>query len=303
MVLGIFVADLAFEAPHLPKMGQTILGQGFRMGPGGKGSNQAVAAGMAGANITFLTRLGTDSFGDIAINTWEAAGVNTRHVIRDETRPTGAAFIFVSSETGDNAIIVESGAAGALSPSDVEGAAAIIAGAKVFVTQLEQPMDAAQRGLAVARAAGVTTIFNPAPAAPLDDDVLALCDYITPNETEAEAITGQPVTNHDEALAAAKALRARGVGTAVLTLGAEGALFYDGTVVEHICAFSAGPVRDTTGAGDAFNGTFATALAEGMAPLDAVRFGCAAAGISVTRKGAAASMATRDDIEALLKGR
>lgn len=301
VILGIFVADLAFEAPRLPMMGETLLGQGFRMGPGGKGSNQAVAAAKAGAGVTFLTRLGADSFGEIALKAWDEAGIDTSRVIRDAERPTGAAFIFISTETRNNAIIVESGAAGALSAADVEGAREAIAGAKVFITQCEQPLDAAQRALEIAREKGVATVFNPAPAVPLPDGFLALCDYVTPNESEAATITGLKVETVDEARAAAARLREMGAGAAVLTLGEKGALFDDGTVSELVPAFKVGEVRDTTGAGDAFNGGFATALAEGRTPLEAVRFACATASLSVTKLGTAPAMPVRAEIDALLE--
>lgn len=300
VILGIFVADLAFEAPRLPVMGETILGQGFRMGPGGKGSNQAVAAAKAGAGVTFLTRLGDDQFGEIALKTWGEVGIDTSFAVRDAERPTGAAFIFISTETRDNAIIVESGAAGALSPADVDAARAAIEGARVFVTQLEQPIEAARRGLEIARGAGVATLFNPAPAVPLPDGFLALCDTVTPNESEAEAITGVKVQSLDEARSAADRLRQMGAGAAIITLGEKGALYHDGTVSELVPAFNAGAVRDTTGAGDAFNGGFATALSQGRAPLEAVRFACATASLSVTRLGTAPAMPSRQEIDALL---
>lgn len=301
VILGIFVADLAFEARRLPAMGETILGQGFRMGPGGKGSNQSVAAARAGADVSFITRLGDDAFARIALDAWREAGVNTAAVITDRERPTGAAFIFISTETRDNAIIVEAGAAGALSPADADRAAALIRGAKVFVTQLEQPIPAAERALRIAREAGVTTVFNPAPAAELSDAFIALTDYITPNESEAAELTGLPVDSLDEARAAADRLIARGAGAAVLTLGERGALYHDGRVSELVPAFAIPEVVDTTGAGDAFNGGFATALAEGRPALEAVRFACAAASLSVTRPGTAPAMPSRAEIEAMLR--
>ena len=307
-ILGIFAADLTFTAPRLPVMGETILGDGFRMGPGGKGSNQAVAAGLAagltgqgsGLPVRLVTRIGRDAFADIARGTWERAGVDTSRVIVDEARPTGTAFIFVSTTSGDNAIIVEPGASGALSPDDIEAAREAIAGAGVFVTQLEQPIAAAEAGLRLAREAGVTTLLNPAPAAELTDAFLGLCDYVTPNESEAAALTGLGVETEEDARAAADALLKRGAKAAVLTLGPRGALYHDETVSEIVPAFPASRVVDTTGAGDAFNGAFAVALAEGRPPLDAVRFGCACAGLSVTRPGAAAAMPAREEIEALL---
>ena len=299
-VLGIFNADLTFEAKRLPQVGETILGEGFRLGPGGKGSNQAVASARAGAAVSMVTRLGRDTFGETALATWRADGIATDAVIFDDARATGTAFIYVSTETRDNAIIVASGAAGALSPADIDGARATIEAANVFVTQLEQPLAAAERGLEIARAAGVTTIFNPAPAAPVSDAMLALCDYVTPNQGEAAALTGLPAGTLDEARAAAEQLRARGARAVIVTLGAEGALYHDGDVSELVPAVSAGAVSETTGAGDAFNGALATALSEGMAPLVAVRFACAAAGIAVTRAGAAAAMPDRAEIDALL---
>jgi ribokinase len=177
VVLGIFVADLAFMAPRLPVMGETILGQGFRIGPGGKGSNQTVAAARAGGNVALITRVGRDPFGEIARKTWAADNVDTSAVIEDTQNPTGAAFIFVSTETGNNAIIVESGAAAKISPADVRGAERVFDGAKVFMTQFEQPIDAAMEGLRLARSRGVTTILNPAPAIPVtDQSIYGLCD-------------------------------------------------------------------------------------------------------------------------------
>jgi ribokinase len=297
-ILGIFVADLAFRAGRQPHMGETILGSGFKMGPGGKGSNQAVAAARAGARVSFISRLGKDAFGDIAVSTWKAEGITPRVALSD-TDPTGAAYIFVSDETGDNAIIVVPGAAGAISAADVEAARDAITSARVFVTQLEQPMDAARRGLEIARSAGVTTIFNPAPAAPLPADIYPLCDYVIPNETEATALTGLPVVSLDQARAAGDALLALGARTALITLGARGALLHGKDQSVLIEAVKAGAVVETTGAGDSFVGAFAAALADGRTPVDAARFGCAAAGISVTRPGTAPSMPQRAEIEAV----
>lgn len=298
-ILGVFVADTTFTADRQPEMGETILGRSFTLGPGGKGSNQAVAAGRAGADVHFIARLGRDAFADMALSVWSEAGVTPAIIQCDE--PTGAAMIFIETGSGDNAIIVAPGAAGGITPADVEAQADVIAGSAVFVTQLEQPMDAAMRGLQIARGADVTTILNPAPAATLPDGMLALCDYITPNETEAQALSGIAVTDLSSARAAADALLRLGVARAVIvTLGAHGVLYHDAERSVSIPAVTAGPVVETTGAGDAFNGAFATALAEGRDPVDAARFGCACAGLSVTRPGAAASMPTRAEIDDLL---
>ncbi len=299
VILGVFVADAAYRAERLPKIGETLLGNSFALGPGGKGSNQAVAAARAGADSRFLTKLGHDTFADMAFRIWKEAGV-TPVVTKDDEQPTGSAFIFLEEATGNNAIIICPGVAGTIAPAEIEQWRSEIENAAVFMTQLEQPMDAAVHALEIARGAGVTTILNTAPSADLPDGMLSLCDYVTPNEHEAAGLTGMPVETLDDARMAADRLIADGAGAAVLTLGEKGALFHDGKVSVHVPAFDAGPVCETTGAGDAFNGGFAAALTRGLTPVDAVRFGCAAAAISVTRPGTAASMPRLAEIEALL---
>lgn len=299
--LGVFVADTAYRAPRQPRMGETILGKSFVLGPGGKGSNQSVASARAGAEVHFISRLGQDAFADIAMATWKKAGVHPV-VTQDPKSYTGAAYIFIEDATGNNAIIISPGAAAEISNEDVDRNAELIRSARVFMTQLEQPIPVALHALKLARAAGVTTILNPAPAASLPEGMLAFCDYVTPNESETEALTGMPVTTVEEAEAAARRLREMGAGTAIITLGEKGALYHDGARTVHVPPFKAGPVVETTGAGDAFNGGFAAALAEGQDPVEAVRFGSATAGISVTRPGTAPSMPARAEIEALLKG-
>jgi ribokinase len=298
-ILGIFVADLAFRAGRMPGIGETIAGSGFKMGPGGKGSNQAVAAARVGAPVTFISRIGKDEFGAIANATWRKEGIVPR-VIEMPDQPTGAAFIYVNDRTGENAIIVVPGAAASIVPADVDAAADAIRGAAVFITQLEQPIPAATRGLEIAREAGVVTVFNPAPAEPVDDAIYRLCDYVTPNESEAALLTGQPVSSIDDARRAGDILLKKGVGAALITLGEAGALLHgrDGSI--HVPAFRAGTVVETAGAGDAFNGGFAAALARGLPPVEATRFGCAVAGISVTRAGTAPSMPVLAEVEALL---
>lgn len=299
VILGVFVADTAYRAARPPRMGETILGKSFALGPGGKGSNQSVAAGMAGASVGMITKLGQDPFADMALATWEKAGV-TSLATQHADSYTGAAYIFIDDATGDNAIIVCPGVAATLGPADIDAQAEAIGTCKVFMTQLEQPLDAAEHALHMARDAGAITILNPAPAADLPASMIALCDYVTPNESEAEALTGIKVGTPEDAARAAQALLDQGAGAAIITLGENGCLYHDGTEPVHIPALSAGPVVETTGAGDAFNGGFAAALAEGMAPTEAIRFGTATAAISVTRPGTAPSMPSRDEIEALL---
>lgn len=301
VVLGTFVADLAFRAERLPVVGETLLGRGFAMGPGGKGSNQVIAAARAGARSAMITRVGQDSFGEMARRTWSQDGVGISHVLVDEAAPTGAAFIFVSTKTGDNAIIIESGAASNLTSADIQAAEQLIAGAKVFVTQFEQPIEAAIEGLRLARNHGVTTVLNPAPALPVDDAIYAYCDYVTPNETEAAALTGIDASTDEGALEAASSLIERGARNALITLGTKGALLHGEAGTHFVPAFHVQTVVDTTGAGDAFNGGFVVALSEGQAPVDAVRFGAAVAALSVQKAGAAPSMPTRAEIEAFLR--
>jgi len=300
VILGVFVADAAFRCARLPRLGETLIGTGFTLGPGGKGSNQAVAAARAGGDVGFLARIGDDTFGAMGMATWTEAGV-TPLVIRDATRATGAAGIFIEETEGRNAIVISPGAAAAITIEDVEAEAAAIGGARVALTQLEQPVDVAHRFLQIAAAGGAATILNPAPACALPDGMLALCDYVTPNEAEAEALTGIAVMDRDGAAKAAASLLSQGVRrAAIITLGGEGALVRDADGLRHIPAIHAGPVVDTTGAGDAFNGGFACALAEGLALDDALRFATAVAALSVTKPGTAASMPARAEVEALL---
>lgn len=303
VVMGSFVADLAFRTPQLPNWGQTILGSEFRLGPGGKGSNQAVAAARLGGKVAFITKLGRDPFGDLARSTYKTEGIDARFCFETEEHATGGAAIIVHEAKGENAIVVVPGSGFQLSAADVDRAGPMIRGAAIFMTQLEVPLDTAERGLELAHGAGVKTILNPAPAARLPDRVYPLCDFLTPNESEAAGLIDEPVTNLREAERAADVFLSRGVRNVVITLGAQGAFVKNSRVHEHVPAIDAGPVVETTGAGDAFNGGFAVALLEGMDLVEAARFGCAVAGISVTRYGTAPSMPSRAETDALLKRR
>jgi len=298
-VLGIYVADLAFRASHLPGLGQTIAGTSFAMGPGGKGSNQAVAAARVGARVSFISKIGQDAFGQCALALWRQEGITPLVQVQAE-QPTGAAFIYLHESSGDNAIIVVPGAAAQITPEDVERERAAIESAQVFVTQMEQPAAAALRGLEIARASGTTTVLNPAPALDFPEQIYALCDYITPNEHEAALLTNIPVNTIDDARAAAEVLLARGVGCVLITLGAQGALLHSAQQSLHLPPMYAGPVLETAGAGDAFNGGFAAALAQGMTPEQAARFATAVAAISVTRSGTAPAMPSHAEVQALL---
>jgi ribokinase len=300
VVMGSYVADLAFRTEKLPAWGETYMGTSFKLGPGGKGSNQAVAAARAGAKVSFISKLAHDAFGDLARKTYREEGIDTTHLFETET-PTGAAAIIIDALKGENAIIVVPGACFELTPQDVEQARGMIGKSAVFVTQLELSLPTVEFGLKLAHSLGVPTILNPAPCCKLPDSIYQYCDYMTPNETEVELLTGIHVASLEDAERAADALLTRGVRNAIITLGAQGALVKNASVRQHVPAFNAGAVVETTGAGDAFNGGFAVALAENMGIVQAARFGCAVAGISVTRPGTAPSMPTRKEVDELLK--
>jgi ribokinase len=298
-VMGSFVADLAFRTDRVPAWGETLMGKSFKLGPGGKGSNQAVAAARAGGRVSFISKLGRDPFGDMARDLYETEGIDTRFLFGTDNA-TGAAAIIVDATKGENAIIVVPGACFGITVEEVDLARSLIGESSVFVAQLELALPVVEYGLALAHALGVPTILNPAPAQPLPESVYRDIDYITPNETETAALTGVAVTSLADAERAADAFLARGVRNAVITLGAQGAFVKNARISAHVPAVDAGMVVETTGAGDAFNGGFAVALSEGMDLVQAARFGCATASISITRPGTAPSMPTRDEIDELL---
>jgi len=302
VVMGSFVADLAFRTPRLPRWGETVMGSAFRLGPGGKGSNQAVAAARLNGNVIFISKLGRDDFGELARRTYVEEGIDSQFVFDTSEHATGGATIIVDEVKGENAIVVVPGACFHLSLEELDRACPAIEGSSVFMTQLELPLPVVEHGLKLARGFGVPTILNPAPAHSLPESIYPLCDYLTPNETEAAELSGRSITGADDAEQAAEALLARGVRNVVVTLGEQGALVKNANLTEHISAFARGHVIETTGAGDAFNGGFAVALAEGMGIVEATRFGCAVAAISVTRPGTATSMPHRSEVDELMKG-
>jgi len=300
-ILGIFVADLTFRTDRMPIKGETFIGNSFKLGPGGKGSNQAVATRRAGAETIFITKIGKDTFGEMAMKLYADEGINSEYVWEIADMATGAASIVVNEETSENLIIVVPGAADDMVPEDLETAEAGIAKSSFFMASLEVPIPVMQRGLEVAKRNGIPTILNPAPAAILPDVVYGLSDYFTPNETEAAMLAGIPVETVDQAEAAAKIFLDRGVKTAVITLGELGVYVRNSEISQHIPAFDMGDkVLETTGAGDAFNGGFAHALADGMSLIEAIRFGSATAAISVTRLGTAPAMPFNNEIMELL---
>ncbi len=301
-VMGSFIVDLMARARHLSQHGETVKGSHFQIGPGGKGSNQGVAASRAGASVTMITKIGTDPFAQIALESFQHEGMDTHYVMQDERYPTGTALIMVDENTSENQIVVTSGACEHIVPEEIEAARAKIENSRVFLTQLETNLDAVEKAVEIAHARGVTIILNPAPAPlhPLPDELLARIDILTPNETEASLISGVKVANMDDARRAARVLKAKGIGHVIITMGNKGALVLTDST-EYVIDPIKVKVVDTTGAGDAFNGGLATALAEGQDIVRAVEFANATGALSVTRVGTAPAMPYRDEIENLLQ--
>ena len=283
VVVGSSNTDMILQMDHIPRPGETILGGHFSMAAGGKGANQAVSAARAGGDVTFLARVGNDMFGRQAIEGFRADGVDVQHVLQDDEAPSGVALIFVAKD-GENSIGVASGANALLTPADVEKALPLIAEADVLVMQLETPLETVEAAAATAVQNGVTVILNPAPAQPLNDSLLQNISIITPNESEAELLTGVAVADEAGAAAAAEKLHVKGVATVIVTLGARGAFVSSDQFTGTVAAFPVAPV-DTTAAGDVFNGALAVALAGDQPLPDAVRFASAAAALSVTILG------------------
>ncbi len=300
VVVGSANADMVVRVPQLPAPGETRLGSAFALVPGGKGANQAVAASRLGAVVTFVGCVGTDSFGDMLALNLENEGVHTPFVVRDPDAPTGVALITVDEGFGENTIVVAPGANTRLSPSLVNRAAAAIRDADVLVCQLEIPMESVLAAFQIARAAGVTTILNPAPApaGALSDALLSLVSVLTPNQTEAAFLLGG---DYDPS-ASALMLKHRGVENVVITLGSAGARLVTAAQNTGIPAFPVAHVADTTAAGDCFNGALAVALGEGQSLEDAVKFANAAASLSVETEGAQPSLPNRLAVNKRLLG-
>ena len=298
IVVGSSNTDMIIQLDRIPRPGETILGGEFTSAAGGKGANQAVGAARAGGQVTFIARVGQDMFGDQAVAGFIKEGINTDHVLRDKSRPSGVALIFVAKD-GENSIAVAGGANGELSPTDVGKAKNLFASAGMLVMQLETPLATVQAAADLAAKAGVRVILNPAPARTLPDKLLKKVAIITPNETEAELLTGIKVDSEAAASKAADKLLTRGVKTVIITLGSRGAFVAGEGVRKLVPGFKVKAV-DTTAAGDVFNGALAVALGEGRPVIEAVRFANAAAAISVTRPGAQPSAPARKEIELLL---
>lgn len=298
VVVGSSNTDMVVRAARLPRPGETVLGGAFSMVPGGKGANQAVAAARLGAHVTCIARVGKDVFGDNAIVAFEAEGIDTKFIVRDESAPSGVALIGVDEATGENSIIVASGANANLSVDDVEKAQSVIETASVLVCQLETPLETVGAALKIAHDAGVKTILNPAPAQKLPDEILANISVLTPNQTEAAILAGEGETTLPQI---GHALQSQGAANVIITCGALGALLINEYETSIIMAFAPKQVADTTAAGDCFNGALAVAISEGLPTVDAVEFANAAAALSVTKAGAQPSLPTRAEVDAFLE--
>lgn len=298
LVIGSSNTDLIIKAARIPKPGETILGGEFVRAAGGKGANQAVAAARAGGAVTFIARVGRDANGESALAGFAADGINVKHVIHDPTRPSGVALILVD-QNGENSIAVASGANDKLSPADVRKAKEAFRCAWVVLLQLETPLPTVVASAELAAAAGVRVVLNPAPAHPLPAQLLKRIYLLTPNQSEAEMLTGVAVSNEATAARAADKLLARGVQNVIITMAVRGAFVAGKNLRQLMPGFEVEAV-DATGAGDVFNGALVVALAEGRSLTEAARFASAAAAISVTRFGAQPSAPKRREIEAVL---
>ena len=299
VVVGSANTDMIVQVQRLPGPGETVLGGRFSTAAGGKGANQAVAAARAGGRVSFVARLGADRLGDEALAGYRRDGLELQHVRRDRRQPSGVALIVVDRK-GENSIAVAPGANAELSPADIQRAAPTIRQADLLLMQLETPLKTIEAAADIAVAHGVPVILNPAPACALPARLLRRLTLITPNEHEAEHLTGIQVNRPAAARRAARALQQRGVLGVVLTLGARGAWVFDPQVEERVPGFRVRAV-DATAAGDVFNGALAVALAEGQPLREAARFANAAAALSVTRLGAQPSAPRRTEIEKFLK--
>ena len=300
LVFGSYVVDLASRAPHLPAPGETVRGSVFRMGPGGKGFNQAIAAGMAGGDVDVVVKIGRDSFAELAVRQLEKSGMSAEHLIYSDQEPTGTALILIDENTAQNSIIIVPGACGTVTPQEVLALEPLVCRAQYVLTQLETNLDATQAVIDMAHKCGAKNILNPAPAMQVSDELLAQVDIVTPNELEAEAITGIGIDGPEAAGRAAQYFFERGVGSVVITLGSRGAYAATPARACMIEPFQVEAVA-TTAAGDACNGGLAAALSEGKELFEACRFASAVAALCVTKMGTAPAMPARADVEAFLK--
>lgn len=309
IVVGSINTDLVIRTRRIPARGETLIGHSFTVTGGGKGANQAVAAARLSRSkpardpstrpaVAIVGKVGQDSFGQQAMTKLEAEGIDLRYVGQSAQAASGVALIAVE-ETGENCILVAPGANGLLTPSDVAQAGEVLTGARMLLTQLEVPLDTVRFALEQARRVGVTTLLNPAPMQVLPPELYPLVDYLVPNQSEAELLTHISVHNEASARQAADRLHERGVAHVLITLGRQGCFVSGPDQQMLVSAQPIAQIVDTVAAGDTFCGALAVALAEGRALLDAVRFANVAAGLSITKSGAQASIPDRAAVDSL----
>jgi ribokinase len=300
VVFGSFVVDLASRADHLPRPAETVIGSVFALGPGGKGSNQGVAAHRAGADVCMITKVGDDVFGKVALDFYQSEGMNTDLIFVDKEKETGTALIMVDENSAQNQILVVPGACGNISDEDIEQATPAIKNAQIILMQMEVNLDANWKVLDIAHKNGVKVVLNTAPAQKVDDSILAKVNVLTPNEVEASILSGVEVVTMDDARRAAEVFQKKGVEEVVITMGAQGAYVRSGSRELIIPRLNVEAI-DTTGAGDAFNGGLVTALAEDKDLFAAAEFANVVGALSVTKKGTAPAMPFRKDIDAFMR--
>ena len=296
-VFGIFVADLCFFSHTIPIRGQTVLGTKHLVGPGGKGSNQAIAAARLGGNVNFITKLGKDKHAEMALSLYKDSGMQIKTIIQDPNLSTGVAGIMIDEKTGDNIINVVPGSATHLTTKDIDEKIDSIKDSKIFLTQLETPTETTSYALNKAKNLGSTTILNPAPAAKIKESDFKLIDFFTPNEKEAGFYLNRNIETNKDIEDAGNDLLKKGINNIVITLGSKGVYFVNAKEKYYVDALKLkSDVVDTTGAGDAFNGAFAFALANEYKNKDALIFANKVAGISTTKLGAANAMPTIEEV-------
>ena len=294
-VLGIFVADISFSGPKIPSIGETILGKKYNVGPGGKGCNQAIAIARLGGNTNFISKIGKDAYGELALKTLKKNKIPTENIIQDSSQQTGVAGILVDQNTGKNAINVIVGAPNSLTINEIEKKINLIRNSKIFLTQLEVPKDVTLHCLKTAKEHGCLTILNPAPASEITKEFYNYIDYFTPNETEAEFYTGIKITNEKEAKQATGKLINLGIKKIIITLGEKGLFYSDGKEEIYLKASNVKAI-DTTGAGDAFNGALAYSLSVNKTISESLSFANKVAGLSTLKMGAGDAMPFLKDL-------
>ena len=294
-VLGIFVADISFIGNKIPSVGETILGNCYNIGPGGKGCNQAIAISRLGGKVSFISKLGKDNYGDLALKTLKENNINTSTVIQSADLQTGVAGIMLDKNTGKNAINVITGAPSTFTISEINKHIDTVKNSKIFLTQLELPTKITLHCLKIAKENNVITILNPAPSSDISKEFFSNIDYFTPNETEAEFYTGMKITNKKEAKEASIKLLNLGLKKVVITLGEKGLFYSDGNEDIYLKATSVKAI-DTTGAGDAFNGGLAYALSQNKSIKEALNLANQVAGLSTLKIGAGNAMPSLKDL-------